>query len=83
MSETTTPASGDAWLPTMCVLCYVNCGIEVRTDGRAITRVRGDTLAGTPHHKNVAARLRAASDEDAEAAEASARRAAQMAALAR
>jgi anaerobic selenocysteine-containing dehydrogenase len=31
-----------AWHKTACSLCYVNCGIEVLTDGRAITRVRGD-----------------------------------------
>lgn len=30
------------WHKTACSLCYVNCGIEVQTDGRAITRVRGD-----------------------------------------
>ena len=27
---------------TSCILCYVNCGLEVATEGRAITRVRGD-----------------------------------------
>jgi anaerobic selenocysteine-containing dehydrogenase len=27
---------------TACILCYVNCGIEVETVGREITRVRGD-----------------------------------------
>ncbi|QUQ66003.1 molybdopterin-dependent oxidoreductase [Kutzneria sp. CA-103260] len=30
------------WHKTACSLCYVNCGIEVQTEGRAITRVRGD-----------------------------------------
>lgn len=30
------------WHKTACNLCYVNCGLEVQTDGRAITRVRGD-----------------------------------------
>jgi anaerobic selenocysteine-containing dehydrogenase len=30
------------WHKTACSLCYVNCGLEVRTDGRAITKVRGD-----------------------------------------
>jgi len=30
------------WRKTACILCYVNCGLEVATDGRAITRVRGD-----------------------------------------
>ena len=27
---------------TFCILCYVNCGLEVATEGRKITRVRGD-----------------------------------------
>ena len=27
---------------TACILCYVNCGIEVETAGREITGVRGD-----------------------------------------
>ncbi|MEW6300269.1 MAG: molybdopterin-dependent oxidoreductase [Thermodesulfobacteriota bacterium] len=30
------------WHPTACILCYVNCGIEVTTQEREITRVRGD-----------------------------------------
>lgn len=33
------------WHPTACVLCALNCGLEVQTggaDGRQITRVRGD-----------------------------------------
>lgn len=27
---------------TACILCYVNCGLEVETQGRQITKVRGD-----------------------------------------
>src|SRR5262245_33419912 len=30
------------WHPTACVLCSVNCGLEVRIDGSSISRVRGD-----------------------------------------
>jgi anaerobic selenocysteine-containing dehydrogenase len=30
------------WHQTACILCSVNCGIEVRLDGRRIERVRGD-----------------------------------------
>jgi anaerobic selenocysteine-containing dehydrogenase len=30
------------WHATACILCYVNCGIEVLTEGRSIVRVRGD-----------------------------------------
>jgi formate dehydrogenase len=36
----TTQAS--AWRQTACILCSVNCGIEVQLDGRHIARVRGD-----------------------------------------
>ena len=36
----------DTWHPTACVLCSVNCGLEVKVDvaptGSSITRVRGD-----------------------------------------
>ncbi len=31
-----------SWSPTACILCYVNCGLEVAIDGRRIRRVRGD-----------------------------------------
>ena len=30
------------WQSTACILCYVNCGIEVMTAGRSLVRVRGD-----------------------------------------
>ena len=30
------------WHKTACNLCYVNCALEVQTDGRTITRIRGD-----------------------------------------
>ena len=36
------PSSAEQWHPTACVLCSVNCGLEVRIDGPTITRVRGD-----------------------------------------
>src|SRR5208283_3596852 len=32
----------DEWLPTVCILCSVNCGIEVKLDGRHIVLVRGN-----------------------------------------
>jgi len=32
----------DEWRPTVCILCSVNCGIEVKLDGRHIARVRGN-----------------------------------------
>jgi anaerobic selenocysteine-containing dehydrogenase len=43
MTRLTTASTTDAdWKQNACSLCYVNCGIEVKTEGRAITRVRGD-----------------------------------------
>src|SRR6185369_12554672 len=38
-----------AWKQTACILCYVNCGIEVETEERAITRVRGDRANARSH----------------------------------
>jgi anaerobic selenocysteine-containing dehydrogenase len=32
----------DEWRQTACILCSVNCGIEVKLEGRHIARVRGD-----------------------------------------
>ena len=32
----------DAWKPTACLICSLNCGIEVQTEGPNITRVRAD-----------------------------------------
>lgn len=37
------PAKSDApWQKTACMLCALNCGLEVQTDGRRITKIRGD-----------------------------------------
>ena len=33
---------GNGWHQTACILCSINCGIEVRVDGPTIARVRGD-----------------------------------------
>ena len=38
----TTETSTETWHATACVLCSINCGLEVRIDGPTITRVRGD-----------------------------------------
>jgi formate dehydrogenase len=35
-------ASAPTWKKTACILCSINCGIEVQLDGRRIARVRGD-----------------------------------------
>ena len=32
----------DGWQKTVCILCSVNCGIEVKLDGRHIVRVHGN-----------------------------------------
>ena len=32
----------DDWHQTACILCSINCGVEVKLDGPTITRVRGD-----------------------------------------
>ena len=32
----------DGWRQTACILCSVNCGLEVQLDGRHIVRIRGD-----------------------------------------
>jgi hypothetical protein len=34
--------AANIWRPTACILCYMNCGLEFATEGRRITRVRGD-----------------------------------------
>ncbi len=36
------PGGDQAWHRTACILCSINCGIEVRLDGRRFARVRGD-----------------------------------------
>ncbi|GAA4753162.1 molybdopterin-dependent oxidoreductase [Nocardioides endophyticus] len=33
---------GPEWHKTACGLCYMNCGLEVQIDGRALTKIRGD-----------------------------------------
>ncbi len=32
----------ESWKKTACILCSVNCGIEVQLDGRHLVRIRGD-----------------------------------------
>ncbi len=39
---TDVPTSSHEWHQTACILCSINCGVEVKLDGPAITRVRGD-----------------------------------------
>ena len=32
----------EEWQKTICILCSVNCGIEVKVEGRHLTRVHGN-----------------------------------------
>ena len=32
----------DDWQKTICILCSVNCGVDVKVEGRHISRVRGN-----------------------------------------
>ena len=41
MTATETTAEPE-WHKTVCILCSANCGVELRVDGREITRVRGN-----------------------------------------
>ena len=36
-------ADSTEWKKTACIICALNCGLEVQTDGRRIVRIRGDT----------------------------------------
>ncbi|TNE47175.1 MAG: molybdopterin oxidoreductase family protein [Deltaproteobacteria bacterium] len=35
-------AAQSEWKPTACILCSLNCGLEVQVEGRELKRVRGD-----------------------------------------
>jgi anaerobic selenocysteine-containing dehydrogenase len=35
-------AAADTWHPTACILCSLNCGIEVRPEGGRLAKIRGD-----------------------------------------
>jgi anaerobic selenocysteine-containing dehydrogenase len=37
-----TATTTNQWRSTACGLCYVNCGIEVMTQGHRMVRIRGD-----------------------------------------
>jgi len=37
-----TTGRDQTWHKTACIICALNCGVEVQTDGRRITRIRGD-----------------------------------------
>ena len=35
-------ASSSPWRKTACIICSLNCGLEVQTEERRIVRIRGD-----------------------------------------
>ena len=37
------------WQQTACILCSLNCGIEVRLDDRRLASIRGDRLNPRSH----------------------------------
>jgi anaerobic selenocysteine-containing dehydrogenase len=39
-APSTSPSSG--WRKTACIICSLNCGLEVQTEGQRIIRIRGD-----------------------------------------
>jgi len=41
-AETSPTAQRPPWQKTACMLCALNCGLEVQTEGRRITKIRGD-----------------------------------------
>lgn len=41
MTDTTAPQD-TAWAATACILCSINCGIEVKVEDRRFVRIRGD-----------------------------------------
>ena len=48
MVDTTAEPTAE-WQQTACILCSLNCGIEVRTDDRRIASIRGDRLNPRSH----------------------------------
>ncbi|MBV5298304.1 MAG: molybdopterin-dependent oxidoreductase [Rhodoferax sp.] len=32
----------DDWKKTACIICSLNCGLDIKTDGKRITKIRGD-----------------------------------------
>ena len=37
-----TSGADQPWQKTACIICALNCGVEVQTEGRRITKIRGD-----------------------------------------
>ena len=68
----------DDWQKTVCILCSVNCGVDVKLDGRHITRVRGNREHVASHglrlREGAAARLLPERQRPADLASAAARR---------
>lgn len=48
MTDAAAPSdAAEQWHKTACILCSNNCGVEVRLDGRQITRVRRVSVAAS------------------------------------
>lgn len=41
-TEPATEPAAEPWHRSACILCSINCGIEIRLDGRRFARIRGD-----------------------------------------
>jgi anaerobic selenocysteine-containing dehydrogenase len=39
---TPAPTSASGWTSTACILCSINCGLEIQLEGRRLARLRGD-----------------------------------------
>ena len=44
MSDERTRPAEDSWKKTACILCSINCGLKVQTEGRRITKIIGCLL---------------------------------------
>ncbi len=44
-----TDTASAKWQKTACILCSINCGVEVKVEGREISRVRGDKAHPSSH----------------------------------
>ena len=52
MSDLVSASKSSEWLPTACILCECNCGIEIQLggeNGRRFTKVRAKGVAAPAH----------------------------------
>ncbi|MGS0754647.1 hypothetical protein ACVBEH_07960 [Roseateles sp. GG27B] len=48
----------DVWKKTACIICSLNCGLEIKTEGGRITKIKGDK--SNPIRRATSARNRSA-----------------------